>query len=188
MSILRDFEVDYNLENGTVASNAIYFFETDKNISVLKVKLLAENENKILAYLKNQEVANHSLELKIRKTNVGDVSSITATLIHGQSDDVAVFLFEIPEIVTSAHGEYECVLIDTFTEDLIEKKATSDLFNYYIKQNKLSASSSGGSGNTGGGTSTSGGNMIVTVWNSETGVERDITLSSSSLADEGGLS
>lgn len=64
--ILRDYTIDFDLITGKITSDYISFFITDKNVSTLFVKLKAINNDNIVAYLKNSEVTNHSLNLKVK--------------------------------------------------------------------------------------------------------------------------
>lgn len=133
--IIRDFTLEYNLEDSKVTSKDGYitFYNTDQNISTLFVKLQALNLDGLLSFLKISEATNHSITLKVKKPTTNERVDATGVLQTGEDDDVAIFRFDLPSKFTNQAGECIGELLDTFTENGIEKKATSDIFQYRVK-------------------------------------------------------
>lgn len=133
--ILRDFTLVYNLEDSKVTSESGYitFYNTDENISTLFVKLQAMNSNGLLSFLKVLEAANHSLTLTVKKPTTNEKVDKVGVLQSGEDDDVAVFRFDLPSKFTNQAGECTGEMLDSFTENGVNKKATSDTFQYRVK-------------------------------------------------------
>ena len=67
--ILRDFTLNYNLENSKVTNENGYicFYNSDENISTLFIKLQATNSEGLLSFLRVSEATNHNLTLTVNK-------------------------------------------------------------------------------------------------------------------------
>ena len=130
--ILRDYTIAFDLIKGNITSDYISFFITDKNVSTLLVKLKAINSDGIEAYLKNSEVDNHSLNLKVKKPKTNETVNKIGKKIEGQDDEVATFRFDLETKFTNQDGNYYCELFDTFTENSLEKLVSSKPFSYTV--------------------------------------------------------
>lgn len=137
--IIRDFTLEYNLEDSKVTSKDGYitFYNTDQNISTLFVKLQALNSDGLLSFLKVLEAANHSLTLTVKKPITNEKVNEVGVLQSGEDDDIAIFRFDLPSKFTNQAGECIGELLDTFTENGIEKKATSETFQYRVKSSYM---------------------------------------------------
>lgn len=175
--ILRDFTLDYNLEDSKVTSESgfITFYNTDENISTLFVKLQAMNSNGLLSFLKISEATNHSLTLTVKKPQMNEKVDATGVLQSGANDDVAIFRFDLPSKFTNKAGDCIGELLDTFTENGIEKKATSDTFQYRVKASYMKDLTEEPQGSV---------EIPITIYDDETGKETEITVSSTGEIDE----
>lgn len=135
MEILRDSLVEYNLDSAKVESNAINFYNTDKNISTLFAKIKYLNEDDVSVYVKAADANKHSLELYVKKQN-NEIVPKTGVVIGNDNED-AIFRFDLDSRFTNIVGTCKCRFLDTFVEDTIEKKATSDTFVYTVKENDI---------------------------------------------------
>ncbi len=130
--ILRDYTIDFDLITGKISSDYLSFFITDKNVSTLFVKLKAFNDENLSAYLKNSEVTNHNLELKVKKPKTGETVNKTGKKVSGSDDEIAIFRFDLDTKFTNQDGDCYCELFDTFIENSLEKLASSKTFPYTV--------------------------------------------------------
>lgn len=133
--ILRDFTLNYNLENSKVTNENGYicFYNSDENISTLFIKLQATNSEGLLSFLRVSEAANHNLTLTVKKPKTHEKVDKVGVLQTGEDDDVAIFRFDLPSKFTNQSGDCIGELLDAFTENGVSKKATSDIFQYRVK-------------------------------------------------------
>lgn len=136
--ILRDFTIEFDLETGNIKSNHISFFITDKNISTIFVKLKALNDKNVLSYLTNAETSNHSLKIQVKKPKTNEKVDAMGEKVTGLNDEVAKFRFDLESKFTNQVGTYIVELLDIFTENGIEKQATSCDFKYKVKASQIS--------------------------------------------------
>lgn len=136
MEILRDSLVEYNLDSAKVEkSNAISFYNTDLNVSTLFAKLKYLDQDNVSVYVKAADANKHSLELYVKNQNNEQISKIGVAIGEGEED--AVFRLDLDSRFTNIIGVCRCRFLDTFIEDTIEKKATSDNFTYTVKENDI---------------------------------------------------
>lgn len=137
MEILRDFTIEFNIDTGKVEYENISFYNTDKNMSALFLKLLYKNEDGITEKLKVIDAKKHRLELYVENSNneQGTISGVLQE--ESESDSEAIFRFNLNSRFTAKAGPCKAILLDTFTDNEIEKVATSDSFKYTVKENPI---------------------------------------------------
>ena len=172
--ILRDFTLVYNLEDSKVTSESGYitFYNTDENISTLFVKLQAMNSSGLLSFLKVLEATNHSLTLTVRKPLTNEKVDKVGVLQSGEDDDIAIFRFDLPSKFTNQAGECIGELLDSFTENGINKKATSETFQYRVKASYMKDLTEEPQGSV---------EIPVTIYDDETKKEESITITNSDI-------
>lgn len=139
MEILRDFTIEFNIDTGKVEGDSISFFNTDKNVSVLFAKLKFRNNDDVTEILKVSDSRLHNLVLHVK--NPKDVKlPISGVVISTEEDEEAIYRFDLDNRFISNPGPYKVLFIDTFIESDIEKKVTSDSFDYTVKENPIVAS------------------------------------------------
>ena len=133
------------------------------------------NSDNLLSYLKRAEAINHSVLLTVKKPKTNEKVDFTGVLQAGDDDDVAIFRFDLPSRFTNQVGECIGELLDTFTENGIEKQATSDVFSYTIKASQMNDLKEEPQGSV---------DIPLTIYNDETGEEIIISVSSTGDVNE----
>lgn len=136
MEILRDFAIEFNIDTGKVENDNITFFNTDQNVSVLFVKLKFRNNDDVTEILKVSDSRLHNLVLHVK--NSKDIKiQISGIVVNEINDEEAIYRFDLDNRILSQPGSCSALFMDTFIESDIEKKVTSCIFNFSIKENPI---------------------------------------------------
>lgn len=135
-NINRDYLVIADLKSGKITSPNMSFYNTDKNIANLFVKLqitMSTNPS-ITGFVNKEEASNYNVKLTVVKPKTTMLVELTGVV---QDESVmgngAVYLFDMPQNFTDQVGKYICELEITCMVNGREKIVTCDPFRYTVK-------------------------------------------------------
>lgn len=139
-NINRDYLIIADLKSGKITSPTMSFYNTDKNIANLFVKLqitMSNNPN-ITGFVNKEEASNYNVKLTVIKpktTMLVELEGVT------QDSDIvgngAVYLFDMPQNFTDQVGKYICELEITCMVNGREEIVTCDPFRYTVKESAV---------------------------------------------------
>lgn len=135
-NINRDYLVIADLKSGKITSPNMSFYNTDKNIANLFVKLqitMSTNPS-ITGFVNKEEASNYNVKLSVVKPKTTMLVELTGIV---QDESVmgngAVYLFDMPQNFTDQVGKYICELEITCMVNGREEVVTCDPFRYTVK-------------------------------------------------------
>ena len=135
-NINRDYLVIADLKSGKITSPNMSFYNTDKNIANLFVKLqitMSTNPS-IVGFVNKEEASNYNVKLTVVKPKTTMLVELTGVV---QDESVmgngAVYLFDMPQNFTDQVGKYICELEITCMVNGREEIVTCDPFRYTVK-------------------------------------------------------
>lgn len=135
-NINRDYLVIADLKNGKITSPTMSFYNTDKNIANLFVKLqitMSTNPN-ITGFVSKEEANDYNVKLTVIKPKTTMLVELEGVI---QDNSVvgngAVYLFDMPKNFTDQVGSYICELEITCMVNGREEIVTCDPFKYVVK-------------------------------------------------------
>lgn len=136
-NINRDYLVIADLKSGKITSPNMSFYNTDKNIANLFVKLqitMSTNPS-ITGFVNKEEASNYNVKLSVVKPKTTMLVELTGIV---QDESVmgngAVYLFDMPQNFTDQVGKYICELEITCMVNGREEVVTCDPFEYSVKE------------------------------------------------------
>ncbi|MBC6695344.1 hypothetical protein H9L25_00935 [Terrisporobacter mayombei] len=139
-NINRDYLVVADLKSGKITSPAMSFYNTDKNIANLFVKLqitMSTNPS-ITCFVNKEEASNYNVKLTVVKPKTTMLVDLVGVI---QDSDVmgngAVYLFDMPQNFTDQVGRYICELEITCMVNGREEVVTCDPFEYSVKESVI---------------------------------------------------
>lgn len=136
-NINRDYLVIADLKSGKITSPNMSFYNTDKNIANLFVKLqitMSTNPS-IVGFVNKEEASNYNVKLTVVKPKTTMLVELTGVV---QDESVmgngAVYLFDMPQNFTDQVGKYICELEITCMVNGREEVVTCDPFEYSVKE------------------------------------------------------
>ncbi len=136
-NINRDYLVVADLKSGKITSPAMSFYNTDKNIANLFVKLqiTMRTNPSITCFVNKEEASNYNVKLTVVKPKTTMLVDLVGVI---QDSDVmgngAVYLFDMPQNFTDQVGRYICELEITCMVNGREEVVTCDPFEYVVKE------------------------------------------------------
>lgn len=130
-NINRDYLVVADLKSGKITSPAMSFYNTDKNIANLFVKLqiTMRTNPSITCFVNKEEASNYNVKLTVVKPKTTMLVDLVGVI---QDSDVmgngAVYLFDMPQNFTDQVGRYICELEITCMVNGREEVVTCDPF------------------------------------------------------------
>lgn len=135
-NINRDYLVIADLKSGKITSPNMSFYNTDKNIANLFVKLqitMSTNPS-ITGFVNKEEASDYNVKLTVVKPKTTMLVELTGVV---QDESVmgngAVYLFDMPQNFTDQVGKYICELEITCMVNGREEIVTCDPFRYTVK-------------------------------------------------------
>lgn len=136
-NINRDYLVIADLKSGKITSPNMSFYNTDKNIANLFVKLqitMSTNPS-ITGFINKEEASNYNVKLTVIKPKTTMLVELTGAV---QDESVmgngAVYLFDMPQNFTDQVGKYICELEITCMVNGREEVVTCEPFEYVVKE------------------------------------------------------
>ncbi|WP_297136114.1 CD1375 family protein [Terrisporobacter sp.] len=136
-NINRDYLVIADLKSGKITSPNMSFYNTDKNIANLFVKLqitMSTNPS-IVGFVNKEEASNYNVKLTVVKPKTTMLVELTGVV---QDESVmgngAVYLFDMPQNFTDQVGKYICELEITCMVNGREEVVTCEPFEYVVKE------------------------------------------------------
>lgn len=131
MNTNRDFLVIVDCKNGTVVEKRpIRFFNTDRNVSNLFIKLVIPIyvENDVVEYAELENASDYEVTLNVITPN-NELKTIKSTLL----SEGLIFTIDFPISFTDAVGVYLCEFIISTMVNGIEEILTTEPFNYNVQ-------------------------------------------------------
>ena len=131
MNTNRDFLVIVDCKNGTVVEKRpIRFFNTDRNVSNLFIKLVIPIyvENDVVEYAELENASDYEVTLNVIAPN-NELKTIKSTLL----SEGLIFTIDFPISFTDAVGIYLCEFIISTMVNGIEEILTTEPFNYNVQ-------------------------------------------------------
>ena len=131
MNTNRDFLVIVDCKNGTVVEKRpIRFFNTDRNVSNLFIKLVIPIyvENDVVEYAELENASDYEVTLNVIAPN-NELKTIKSTLL----SEGLIFTIDFPISFTDAVGVYLCEFIISTMVNGIEEILTTEPFNYNVQ-------------------------------------------------------
>ena len=139
-NINRDYLIIADLKSGKITNPTMSFYNTDKNIANLFVKLqitMSNNPN-ITGFVNKEEASNYNVKLTVIKPKTTMLVELEGVI---QDSDVvgngAVYLFDMPQNFTDQVGKYICELEITCMVNGREEIVTCDPFRYTVKESAV---------------------------------------------------
>lgn len=135
MNINRDYLCIANMKNGTVSSQNMQIFNTDKRIMNIFVKLqtVMSNNQDIATFVTQEEARNYKLKLTVIKPKTNQLRYADGVLMSDVSDGNAVFQFDLGSDFTDQVGVCTCKLTVTCDVNGNEESMSCDTFKYTVK-------------------------------------------------------
>lgn len=136
-NINRDYLISVNLKNAQVTSQSMSFYNTDKGIANLFVKLQVamSQDLDIKQYVSMESASNYRVKLLAIKPKTKGIVELEGVVMNPSADgNNAVYLFDMPTNFTDQVGVYPSQLKITCTVNGKEEVITSDPFAYTVKQ------------------------------------------------------
>lgn len=131
MNTNRDFLVIVDCKNGTVVEKRpIRFFNTDRNVSNLFIKLVIPIyvENDVVEYAELENASDYEVTLNVI-TPSNELKTINSTIL----SEGLIFTIDFPISFTDAVGVYLCEFIISTMVNGIEEILTTEPFNYNVQ-------------------------------------------------------
>ena len=131
MNTNRDFLVIVDCKNGTVVEKRpIRFFNTDRNVSNLFIKLVIPIyvENDVVEYAILENASDYEVTLNVIAPN-NELKTIKSTLLSRE----LIFTIDFPISFTDTIGVYLCEFIISTMVNGIEEILTTEPFNYNVQ-------------------------------------------------------
>lgn len=131
MNTNRDFLVIVDCKNGTVVEKRpIRFFNTDRNVSNLFIKLVIPIyvENDVVEYAELENASDYEVTLNVITPN-NELKIIKSTLLSRE----LIFTIDFPISFTDTIGVYLCEFIISTMVNGIEEILTTEPFNYNVQ-------------------------------------------------------
>lgn len=139
MNINRDYLVIANMKSGSVSSQNMQVFNTDKRIMNIFVKLqtVMSNNQDIATFVTKEEASNYKLKLTVIKPKTNQLRYAEGVLMSDTSNGNAVFQFDLDSDFTDQVGVCTCELTVTCTVNGNEESMSCDAFKYTVKANAV---------------------------------------------------
>lgn len=136
-NINRDYLILVNLKNAQVTSQNMSFYNTDKGIANIFVKLQVamSQDLDIKQYVSMESADNYRVKLLAIKPKTNKIVELEGVVMNPSADgNNAIYLFDMPDKFNDQVGKYKAQLKITCDVDGKEEIITSDPFTYTVKQ------------------------------------------------------
>lgn len=136
-NINRDYLVSVNLKNAQIVSPNMYFYNTDKGIANIFVKLQVamSQDLDIKQYVSMESASNYRVKLVAIKPKTSAIVELDGVVMNPSADgNNAIYLFDMPSNFTDQAGTYLSQLKITCNVNGKDEIITSDPFTYTVKQ------------------------------------------------------